>query len=175
MLTKDVSEATWLRLTELLHRAYAGQVAMGLRPLAGRQGVDVTRQRCGSGDTFVAEGSAETSGGPECSPIIGMILLQEVEEAAFPTWFLKPEVAHFSLLAVAPEFQGQGIGVALMSAAERRAAARGFSELALSMAEPDVALLEFYRRRGFRFVQHWRWPYTNYRSVILSRPIGAEG
>lgn len=32
-------------ITALLHRAYAKQVAMGLRPLAGRQDDSVTRER----------------------------------------------------------------------------------------------------------------------------------
>jgi hypothetical protein len=39
------------------------------------------------------------------------------------------------------------------------------------MAEPDAALMEFYFRRGYRLVGHHQWPYTNYRSAILSKNL----
>ncbi|MDX2115495.1 MAG: GNAT family N-acetyltransferase [Planctomycetota bacterium] len=149
-------------LTALLHRAYRAQVQMGLQPLAGRQSEDVTRRRCAAGETFVAEIAGR---------IVGMVVLQEKEEAAFPPHFLRPGVAHFSLFAVDPDVQGRGIGRRLLEEIERRAAEIGCTELALSMAEPDAKLQEFYRRAGFGFVEFWQWPYTNYRSVILSKPI----
>ena len=47
----------------------------------------------------------------------------------------------------------------------------GATELGLSMAEPDTALRDFYTRRGYRFIEHWQWPYTNYRSAILSKTL----
>jgi GNAT superfamily N-acetyltransferase len=149
-------------LTDLLHRAYRRQVEMGLRPLAGRQTADVTARRTRAGETFVAELDGK---------IVGMIVLQELEEAAFPPTFLRKDVAHFSLLAVDPDVQGRGVGQLLIEAVERRAAERGFAELALSMAEPDTDLMRFYLRRGFQLVEHWHWPYTNYRSAILSKPL----
>lgn len=151
-------------LTDLLHRAYRKQVEMGLRPLAGRQTEDVTSRRCTTGECFVAELEGR---------IVGMILLQEQEEAAFPPTFLRKDVAHFSLLAVDPEIQGKGVGLRLLEAVERRARERGYRHLALSMAEPDTDLLRFYLRRGFEFAEHWHWPYTNYRSTILIRELGA--
>ncbi len=149
-------------LTALLHRAYRKQVEMGLRPLAGRQTEDVTRQRTTSGETLVAQSEGR---------LVGMILLNEKEEAAFPSHFLEPHVAHFSLFAVDPDCQGRGIGRLLLEAAESRARELGYTELALSMAEPDTELLNFYVRLGFAQVGHWQWPYTNYRSVILSRRV----
>ena len=39
------------------------------------------------------------------------------------------------------------------------------------MAEPDTNLMQFYLRRGYRFIEHWQWPYTNYRSAILSKTL----
>ncbi|MBL8745914.1 MAG: GNAT family N-acetyltransferase [Phycisphaerae bacterium] len=157
------AEDSMADLTILLHRAYRKQVEMGLRPLAGRQTEDITRARIHSGEAFVAELRGR---------LVGMILLNEKEDAAFPPHFQKPGVSHFSLFAVDPECQGQGIGRALLDAAETRARILGFNDFALSMAEPDQELLNFYLRLGFRFVEHWQWPYTNYRSVILTRPIG---
>ena len=149
-------------LTSLLHRAYAKQVAMGLKPLAGRQDEETTRRRCASGECFVAT---------LADRIVGAILFEEVEEADFPPHFQRPEVAHFSLFAVDPELQGRGIGGMLLATVEERARVLGFTELALSMAEPDTDLARYYARRGFRFIEHWQWPYTNYRSAILSRTL----
>lgn len=149
-------------LTAMLHRAYRPQVEMGLRPLAGRQSEEVTRQRTSTGECIVAEADGV---------LVGMILLNEQEEAAFPPHFLKPGVAHFSLFAVDPAWQGRGVGRRLLDATEARARDLGFTELSLSMAEPDAALMDYYLRLGFRFVEHWQWPYTNYRSAILTKPI----
>ena len=153
-------------LTALLHRAYRNQVEMGLRPLAGRQTEDVTRARTGHGECFVA--LVDDARG---SRIVGTILFQEKEDAKFPAHFLAPGVAHFSLLGVDPDVQGRGIGQLLLAAAESRARELGFTELACSMAEPDASLMRFYLRKGFRFVEHWQWPYTNYRSAILSKTL----
>lgn len=155
-------------LTSLLHRAYARQVEMGLRPLAGRQSVEQTRERTASGECFVA---VERPTAGEEHRILGTVLLQEVETAGFPPFFQLPHVVHFSLLGVDPAAQGRGIGGMLLGAIESRARELGARELALSMARPDEGLLRFYKTRGFREVELWQWPYTNYVSAIMSRPV----
>jgi GNAT superfamily N-acetyltransferase len=153
-------------ITRLLHRAYAKQVAMGLRPLAGRQDDATTARRASSSECYIAllpENGRER--------IVGVILYEEQEEAEFPAFFLKPEVRHFSQFGVDPDVQGRGIGQLLLQRVESRARETGAAELALSMAEPDRELYEFYARRGFRFIEYWQWPYTNYRSCILSKRL----
>lgn len=162
LIRRLLAEDSIVDLTALLHRAYGPQVEMGLRPLAGRQSEEVTRARSSSGECFVAL---------RHDRIIGTILFQETEDAKFPAFFLKPGVTHFSLLAVDPATQGRGIGRLLIDTAAARATELGAGELACSMAEPDTRLMEFYLRLGFRFVEHWQWPYTNYRSAILSRRL----
>jgi len=149
-------------LTRLLHRAYRAQVEMGLRPLAGRQDDDTTRKRTANGECYVAvlEGA-----------LVGTILFHEVEDALGPPWFQNKFVDSFSQFAVDPDIQGRGIGQLLLDMAERRALECGASELGLSMAEPDTKLLAFYLRRGYRLIEHWQWPYTNYRSAILSKTL----
>jgi len=163
-LPGDATPALFNALAAMLHRAYAEQVRMGLQPLAGRQDAETTARRCRSGEAWLAtiDGRIDP---------VGMILLHEVEDAAFPPWFLRSEVAHFSLLAVDPLVQHAGIGARLVAHAEQRCAANGHEELALSMAEPDTRLLGWYVRRGYRVVDHWQWPYTNYRSLIMSRRL----
>lgn len=172
--TDSISE-----VTKLLHRAYAKQVAMGLKPLAGRQDDATTRQRVFSGECYVTihhvpmpdiddpEGiSTRTQ-----HKIVGTILYHEVEEAEGPPWFHRADIAWFSQLAVDTDYQGQGIGQMLLDVVEQRARRDGAAELALSMAEPDTDLMNFYVRRGYRIVEYWQWPYTNYRSAIMSKPV----
>lgn len=158
-------------LTTLLHRAYAKQVAMGLQPLAGRQTVDITEKRVFSGECYVAVDHIPLDDARTKQKLVGTILFHESEESKGPPWFEKEEVASFSQLAVDPDYQGCGIGRMLLEIVERRALEEGAKELGLSMAEPDRELYDFYIRRGYRFVEHWKWPYTNYRSAILSKTL----
>lgn len=175
-------------ITRLLHRAYKPQVDMGLKPLAGRQGDDITADRAAHSECYLAviprtATPASPSGPNSLSPlspspispgtdeIVGVILFEEVEKVTFPPFFLLPHVAHFAQFAVDPDRQGMGIGRLLLEKVEQRARENGAVELALSMAEPDTKLREFYDNRGFRLIEYWQWPYTNYRSCILSKPL----
>jgi GNAT superfamily N-acetyltransferase len=158
-------------LTRLLHRAYRKQMDMGLRPLAGRQDDETTRRRCASGECYVAVIDWDPDDGQTPERPAGVILFHEVEDAQGPPWFRRRDVDYFSQFAVDPDLQGLGIGQALLDRVERRALECGATELALSMAEPDTELMNYYLRRGFRFIEHWQWPYTNYRSAILSKTL----
>jgi GNAT superfamily N-acetyltransferase len=170
-------------ITRLLHRAYAKQIEMGLKPLAGRQGDDVTLERANNSECILAlldppqasspaGGAAGAAGGAGAGEtIVGVILFEEEEKVDFPPWFLRPDVCHFAQFAVDPDTQGLGIGGRLLAEVERRARERDASELALSMAEPDRDLFNFYVKRGFRWVDVWQWPYTNYRSCIMSKML----
>ncbi len=157
-------------ITRLLHRAYAPQVAMGLRPLAGRQDDGVTTDRIANSECYLTLLRGASARG-KADRVVGVILFQEIEQAKFPSFFLRPDVSHFAQFAVDPDLQGRGIGQLLLDVVEARAKELGYKHLALSMAEPDTALRAFYERRGFAFVEHWQWPYTNYRSCILSKAL----
>ncbi|MDX2118710.1 MAG: GNAT family N-acetyltransferase [Planctomycetota bacterium] len=159
-------------ITRLLHRAYANQMLMGLRPWAGRQDEATTLERARNSESYVATIPAlDHSGAVVGEKIVGVILFNEVEQATFPAFFLRPDVAHFSQFGVDPDHQGLGVGGKLLAKVESRARESGASQLALSMAEPDTKLREYYEKRGYAFVEHWQWPYTNYRSVLLSKPM----
>lgn len=161
-------------ITTLLHSSYKSQRDRGMDPLAGRQSVEITRQRCYRGQTFLALRPAP--GAPSArfaERLLGAILFQEREDAAFPPWFLRSDVTHFSQFAVDPLLQRGGVGSALLARVEHETLAIGARELALSMAEPDVPLREYYERRGYRVVQTWQWPYTNYQSLIMSKALKA--
>lgn len=152
-------------ITGLLHRAYARQVAMGLRPLAGRQDDTVTSRRVQSGECYVAV----DAGGV----IVGVIILSEREPDEGPPFFHRAGVVSFSQFAVEPGVQRSGVGRELLGRVSARARELGNSELALSMAEPDTQLRDYYMAKGFRIVGTWKWPYTNYTSLIMSRSLGA--
>lgn len=154
-------------VTNLLHRAYARQRAMGLDPLAGRQDDARTLDRIVNSESYLAFLDHEQ----DAQRIVGVILLNEHERVTFPEYFLRPGVSHFAMFGVDPELQAIGVGQRLLDTCVRRAKELGSTRMALSMAEPDAALRRYYQRRGYEEVQRWQWPYTNYVSLILAKEI----
>lgn len=53
------------------------------------------------------------------------------------------------LLSVYPDFQGKGLGAALLRAATAYASERGILTLRLAVSNDDIPLLYFYQRHGF--------------------------
>ena len=176
-------------LTELLHRAYAKQVRLGLHALASHQTPEITRKRVGKGECFVAvmAGATFPEGGGADVPsaragapgpaerIVGTIMFQEPSwggaPESGPRWFRRHDVCNFSQFAVEPGLQGKGVGAMLLDVVEKRAKELGMAELALSTAEPDTDLVAYYRRRGFREVERFDWGVTNYTSLIMSKAV----
>lgn len=59
-----------------------------------------------------------------------------------------------------------------MEAVEHRAFMEpGINEIALDTAEPATHLVDWYTRRGYRFVQFVQWRDKTYRSKIMSKPV----
>jgi ribosomal protein S18 acetylase RimI-like enzyme len=83
----------------------------------------------------------------------------------------RPDVALIGQLAVEPVYQGRGIATRLIRRAETRAEDDGAAELALDTAEPAQHLIDWYARLGFRFIEYAQWDVTNYRSVVMSKPL----
>lgn len=169
-------------LTGLLHRAYKQHADRGLQTLAAFQPEEVTRNRIADGECYVAT---------YLGKVVGTIMFKTPEQTrrTWPgvPWFDRPSadgsagegraegVASFSQFAVEPEFQGKGIGGELMAMTERRAAALGAAELALSTPEPAEWLVAMYARHGYRIVERWVWPGANYTSVIMSKSASQCG
>lgn len=152
------------QLTALLHRAYARLAAMGLNFVATDQTVETTRRRIAGGTCFVAE---------EGRAIVGTITWYAPERTDGSPWLDRPDVSSLVQFGVEPGMQGRGIGGALFRHAEQHARARGVKHLALDTAEQATHLVTLYERWGYRFVEHVRFGGANYRSVILSKPLGA--
>jgi GNAT superfamily N-acetyltransferase len=151
-------------LTALLHRAYAGLAARGMRFWASHQSVDDTRKRTADGECWVAVAAGS---------LIGTITLRDAANTRGCAWYDRPDVAAFGQFGVDPAWQGRGVGAALLDVVEHRARETGVAELALDTAEGAADLIALYARRGFRFVQHVTWDKVNYRSVVMSKPLAA--
>jgi GNAT superfamily N-acetyltransferase len=147
-------------LTLLLNRAYKALADMNLHFVASHQNAERTRKRVSEGKCFVALKSGV---------IIGTICYYPPENTHGTPWYDLPNVAHFGQFGVEPELQKSGIGDALLKIVEEEAFKNGVEELALDTAEPAIHLIEFYKKRGYRFIEYTQWDEVNYRSVIMSK------
>ena len=150
-------------LTELLHRAYAALARSGLRFLGSWQDEEVTRRRVASCECWVAELNGR---------IIATATLRPPGRSAGTPWYQRRDVAVMGQFAVEPDLQGSGLGTALLQQLEVRAHALGVRHLAVDTAEGATRLIQYYERLGYVFVEYVQWEVTNYRSVVLSKPIG---
>lgn len=103
--------------------------------------------------------------------IVATITYYPTTNSGGTPWYERDDVAHFGQFAVEPELQGRGIGDLLMTTVERMAREDGAAELALDTAEGAIHLIDYYGRRGYRFIEFVQWNVTNYRSVILSKSL----
>ena len=150
------------QLTELLHRSYKALADMGLRYYATHQSVEATGDRISNGTCFVAEKDGR---------IIGTVVYYDPSRSHGSPWLQRPEVAHVGQLAVEPALQRQGLATQLLKRVEETARQDGAAELALDTAEQARHLIEWYERRGYRFIEYADWEVTNYRSVIMSKTL----
>jgi GNAT superfamily N-acetyltransferase len=149
-------------ITTLLHAAYAPLAGMGFRYTATHQDDDMTFQRLSAGWSFLAfTGNSLT----------GTISLRSSNPASECPWYRRAGVFTFGQFGVSPEHQRQGIGRALLEHVEDRAASEGAEELALDTAEGADHLIRWYQSLGYREIDRVSWPDTNYRSVVLSKPL----
>jgi GNAT superfamily N-acetyltransferase len=157
----SVSDSPY-ELTAMLHRAFSRLGQMGLNCTCVDQSVEVTRERSGKGKCYIAVCDER---------IVGTITFCRPDPGSRSVWYHRRSVASVHQLGVDPEFQGAGLGTALLGFAESWARARGYRELALDTAQPARHLLAFYRGRGYRIVESVWFPGKRYRSVILSKVV----
>lgn len=150
-------------LTALLHRAYAGLARRGKRFLASHQDDATTLDRISKGECWVAT---------KANRIVGTIMLKDAAQTGGSPWYDRPEVACFGQFAVEPACGGRGIGSKLLQFVEDQATRKGVEELALDTAEGAHDLIQFYSRRGYRFIEYTKWSVVNYQSIIMSKRLG---
>lgn len=149
-------------LTELLHRAYAGLAAMGFRYHATHQDSTVTAERLNGDLSFIAERNGI---------IVGTVTLYKTFPEDSCEWYTSNGVWHFGQFGIEPNLQRNGLGNAMMNIIELHAKQLGAQELACDTAEGATHLVNWYNKRGYRFIQHVQWGVTNYRSVVLSKTL----
>ncbi|UTV58974.1 GNAT family N-acetyltransferase [Burkholderia arboris] len=154
-------------LTALLHRAFAPLGALGFNCPGVDQPASATRERVLTGECFVALGNAHL--------VATMTMLSHDPDSRCDPYRSR-RVATLGQLAVDPVWQDRGIGRSLLAFAQRRAAARGATHLALDAPYAAVRLVDFYRREGFQPVDVVRFPGHNYDSTILCKAVSvADG
>jgi GNAT superfamily N-acetyltransferase len=151
-------------ITDLLHRSYRRLLDMGLHFTATAQTPDVTYRRLITGQALLA-----FHGGR----LVGTITYYNHAGNSGCPWYARPEVGRFGQFAIDPDCQGRGWGGHLMASVEHMATSEGKTELALDTSEEAAHLINYYAKRGFRFVEHLQWPGLNYRSVVLSKTLSA--
>lgn len=161
------------QLTGLLHAAYATLAAQGWNFTAATQSVQTTRERLAEGQGFVAL---------QGDRLVGTVCVRGPKAAdqtyiadAPPPLYQQVGTAILSQLAVHPEARGQGLAERLMDAAETWARAQGFACIALDTAAPAAALRRRYERRGYAEVGSVQWSGKRYASVLMVKPLVAEG
>lgn len=156
-------------LTAVLHAAYASLAAQGWNFTAVDQSVEVTRQRLEGAACFVAT---------QADQLIGTVAVRGPKDPAStyiadapPALYTCPDTAILSQLAVHPQARGQGVGEALINAAEAWARAQGFGFIALDTAEPAAALRARYARRGYAEAGGVQWAGKTYASVLMRKAL----
>lgn len=150
-------------ITELLHKSYKQLADLGFKYLATHQDDNETEKRLKKGISYLALDGKK---------IISTVSLYHNNSESYNcNWYQKKNVAHFGQFGVLPEYQKKGIGNNMMDLIEAKAKELGETELALDTAEGAEHLINFYKQRGYRFIEYVNWDVTNYRSVILSKKL----
>ena len=149
-------------LTDLLHRAYGQLAQAGFRYLATHQDEATTRQRLAAGHPLVAVLDGE---------VVGTVTLYPPQPDSPCELYRQSGVFSFGQFGVRPDLQRGGIGRRMVERLEAAARELGAARLALDTAEGATHLVEWYQRLGFHFVQYVQWDVTNYRSVVMSKPL----
>lgn len=154
-------------LTDLIHRAYAPHLAIGLRYWATHQPSADTEKRLLSGVGLIMLADGEYAGTATVRPP------QPNSPVAL---YRDPAVRSLSQFCVAPEHQGKGLGADLHQYATDVARRSGASVMALDTAMPALALIRLYERWGYRVVGRCDWrPDTNYESVVMAKDLDEAG
>lgn len=158
------SEDSIEELTKLLNKSYKALADMGLNYVAATQDYSITLKRVMDAHKCYI--------GIYKNKIIATISLYSPSFSNRSSWYSENFVAKVGQFAVAPELQKYGIGSKMMDIAEEEARSiNNVKEIALDTAETAHHLVNFYKKRGYRYIETIRWGVVNYNSVILSKAL----
>ncbi len=143
------------RIAEVVNAAYEAEAAYVGRP---RTTVEELRAQWRAGDFIVTEAGN--------GKIVGCVFVNE-----------ERPIGRFSLLAVAPEEQGHGIGRELVRAAEARLRRLGCREVRILALDRRTELIAWYERLGYEACGRQPYPYPERmlvpcEFVEMRRPLG---
>lgn len=128
-------------------------------------------------DELLGEGSSENPKGElylaiaEDDKILGGLVFFDTENTRGCPYYDRPGVASIGPFAVVPQFQGHGLGGAMLELIEARAKESGAKELALDISPEATHSLQNFLKRGFRFAENARWPESSARCLVLTKQI----
>ncbi len=135
---------------------------MGLNFIATFQDADYTRRYLEKGKCFVLSDGKK---------LIGTVFYYTKMWDDAPEIFKDKDTVLFGKFAVLPELQGLGLGSRLLDFIEAHARENGKSRIVLDTSEKADHLIDYYEKRGYKYVHHWQWPEVNYRSVVMSKEL----
>ena len=150
------------QITEMLHRAFARLGEMGVSCSCASQTAEVTRKRISRGSCYVAL---------QGERIVGTVTVYETDLASESAHYRDAQVASVRQLGVDPDFQGKGIGSALLQVARSWARRHGYSWLALDTPEPACHLIQYYSALGFKMAETLQFSGRPYRSVLFAQSV----
>lgn len=158
----DMNRDSLEEMTKLLNEAYGTWLARGLNYLAATQSVEITRARIKDAISLVCWHQQK---------MVGTITYYSPEINSGCKWYDQEGVGRFGQFATRPDYRKLGIGSKLLEKVEDMARRERIQELALDTAEDAKELIQYYKKRGYRFIQYVDWEITNYRSVVLSKKM----
>lgn len=154
-------------LTQLLNKSYKTLADMGLNYVAATQDSSITLDRINKAYKCYV--------GIYKNKIVSTISLYEPEASDGNSWYSKEFVAKIGQFAVEPELQKYGVGSKMMDIVEDEARKMdNVRELALDTAETAYHLIDYYKKRGYKYIETIKWDVTNYKSVILSKGLYSD-
>ena len=151
-------------LTHFLHRGYRSLAEMGFRYFASYQSPEQTLRRIVHATCLLATLNDTLIG-------TATLYLQAAGGHSRCAWYTQPGVAHFGQFAVEPALRKSGLGSYILGHLQRLAAVNGMRQLGLDTAEGATHLINFYSKRGYRFIEYVQWDVTNYRSMVMSKTL----
>lgn len=154
---------SWEEITELLHVAYAKNTNKGLEFLAAYQDVDTTIERAKNGICLVALKRDKLIGS------ISVLFYNKLKGRK--KWYNEDKTAAFAQLAVHPDNMGDGIGNKLFDTSIKICEEKGVNSVIITTSVKATKLLQWYKKKGFSFIEFNSYRSTNYYSVKLKKTI----
>lgn len=162
-IRKVTPEDDLVRLTELIHAAYAPHARLGLRYWGTHQSVEDTAKRFASGTGLVML---------EAGEYVGTATLRPPQPDSTVPLYRDLTVWSLCQFCISPAAKGRGYGKKLHAYATELARQAGARTLALDTAQPAAALIAMYESWGYQVVGECNWrPLTNYTSVLMARSL----